>query len=58
MWNNKSVIQWFYMVNILLIAFFFFFFSFTPLGALGKKSQLANHCHIIYANKGVHLEDW
>ena len=22
MWNNKSVIQWFYMVNILLIAFF------------------------------------
>ena len=56
-WNYKSVIQWFYIVNILLIAFFFF--SFTPFGALEKKNtpcQLLSH--IIYANKGVHLEDW
>ena len=40
-------------------AYFFFFFSFTPFGALEKKNtpcQLLSH--IIYANKGVHLEDW
>ena len=54
MWNNKSVIQWFYMVNILLIAFF----SLPPLGALEKKTTCQLLSHIIYANKGVHLQDW
>ena len=51
-WNDKSVIQWFYIVNILLIAFFF---SFTPLGALEKKTQLANYCHILYMQIKVYI---
>ena len=48
-WNDKSVIQWFY---ILLIACFF---SFTPFGALGKKTQLTNYCHILYMQIKVYI---
>ena len=38
--------------------FAYCFFFFAPLGALEKKTTCQLLSHIIYANKGVHLEDW
>ena len=52
-WNYKSVIQWFYIVNILLI--FFFFFPSPPLGLWKKKTHLANYCHILYMQIKVYI---